>query len=499
MPLPVDAHAPGIVAGLAGKTSAVVTAAPGAGKTTRLPVALAGASWLDPGDCIVVLQPRRAAARAAAARVAEEQGWRVGAEVGYHVRFDNRTTPRTRLRFLTEGILARRLQDDPAIAGVGCVVLDEFHERSLHTDLAIALLREVQEALRPGLRIVVMSATMEPGPVAEYLGGAPVTEVPGRLFPVEIEYQPTRRTDPVWDQAAEAVRMASGRDGGHTLVFLPGMREILRTRERIEGHVGDAWIGVLHSSVPADEQDRVLRPSDRRKVILSTNIAETSLTIDGVTTVIDSGWERIPVCDARLGIERLETRRISKAGARQRAGRAGRTAPGTCCRLWTRAEEEAFDDTLLPDVLRADLAQALLALHAYGVSDPGAFQWFEAPPAGNVERAARLLAMLGAVSGGRLTRRGRQLASMPLHPRLGALALSAAERGAGGEGALLAALLSESDFGFDRNRDGDWTTDADVLDQLDALRARRYGDVTTRKRIEQAARDIGRVSRRARG
>ncbi len=482
--LPIDPLIPDILAALAEAGAAILLAPPGAGKTTRVPPALLGASWLDPrAGRVLVLQPRRVAARAAAARVAAEQGWNVGQEVGYQVRFDNRIGTTTRLAFLTEGILARRLESDPTLDGVGCVILDEFHERSIHTDLALAMLREIRAALRPELRLLVMSATLEAGPVADYLGGAPVLESPGRIHPVAIEWLPRPLTVPPEQAAADAARSLLAQAGpsmdpldaadpGHLLVFLPGMGEIRRAEAMLANIPAD--LHLLHGSVPAQAQDRALRPSPRRKLILATNIAETSLTIDGVRTVIDTGLARVPVSDPRLGIDRLDLRRISRASATQRAGRAGRTAPGRCLRLWTAAEDAALAERETPEVARIDLAPALLALYAYGVSNPARFQWLEPPRPDALALAQRLLFMLGAVdAGGRLTPLGRQLAALPLHPRLGRLLLAGADAGLPREAAALAALLSEQAAlatpARQRRRPAGWEGDSDLLDLLDRL------------------------------
>ncbi len=474
-PLPIDPLIPAIAAALRERRAAVVVAPPGAGKTTRIPPALLEAVGA-PHDQVLVLQPRRVAARAAAARIARERGWRLGEEVGHQIRFENRCGPRTRLRVLTEGILTRRLEGDPGLNGVGCVVLDEFHERSIHTDLALAMLREIQQALRPDLAILVMSATMDPRPVSDFLGAAPIIESPGRLHPVAIEFleRPARR--PAWEEAAVAARqaLAAGGDAaGHTLVFLPGIGEIRRAEALLAGV--DAELHVLHSSVSSADQDRALRPTARRKLILATNIAETSLTIDGVRTVIDSGLARVPLSDPRLGIDRLELRRISRASADQRAGRAGRTAPGRCLRLWTRAEDAALAAADLPEIKRVDLAATVLSLLAYGAR-PDRFGWFEPPRPDALAQATALLAMLGAIdAGGRLTETGRRLARLPLHPRIGRMLLAGADCGRLDEAAALAALLSERDVltspGPARRRSAGHEGQSDVVERLERLGA----------------------------
>ena len=513
-PLPIDPLIPGLVAALQARPNAVVVAPPGAGKTTRIPPALVAADFLknaeakSPSRAVVLLQPRRVAARAAAARIGAERGWRLGEEVGYHIRFDNRTGPATRLRVLTEGILTRQLQADPFLEGVGCVILDEFHERGIHTDLALALLREVQASVRADLRIVVMSATMDPRPVAEYLsdahGPAPIFEGAGRMFPVELEFLKRSDPAPVWEQSAAAVRgaLAAGEASGHVLVFLPGIGEIRRTEALLGGI--DAELHVLHSSVTNEAQDRALRPSARRKLILATNIAETSLTIDGVRTVVDSGLARVLMNDPRLGIDRLELRRISRASAVQRAGRAGRTAPGRCLRLWTRSEDAALEERETPEIHRIDLAATVLALRAFGAGDPARFGWFEPPRPEALARADALLTMLGAIDKrGALTPLGRRLAALPLHPRIGRLLLAGAEAGLLREAATLAALLSEREIlaaGHQaRRRQAAWEGDCDLLDRLDLLQhAGQAPDLDPQavRAVERVRDDLIEVARR---
>lgn len=466
--LPVEKILPELLLALEEAPNAVVQAPPGAGKTTRLPVALLRTPWLKaPHNRVIVLQPRRVAARAAAARIAAENRWELGRQVGFHVRFDRRVGRETRLVLQTEGILARQLQSDPELHGIGCVILDEFHERSIHTDLALALLREVQEGLRDDLRIIVMSATMEAAPVAKFLVGAPVIRSEGRLFPVDVEYDASDRTESLEDRAAEGVRRALAlQPEGHVLAFLPGMREIRRTEQRL-GAI-DAACHVLHSSVSPEDQDRALAPTARRKVILATNIAETSLTIEGVRAVVDSGWERVQASDARLGIDRLELQRISVASADQRAGRAGRTAPGICLRLWSRRQHASLPPTRPPEVARIDLAQTILALKMFGVGRLEGFRWFEAPPPAQLARAAELLRLLDALDGDeRLTDRGRELAALPLHPRLGTLLLEGKKAGLERDAAALAALLSEGPPRGRRAGAAAVSSDSDLLLLLD--------------------------------
>jgi ATP-dependent helicase HrpB len=453
-PLPIDSHLPEIVARVRESRALVLVAEPGAGKTTRVPPAILGAKVLDSEHPnLVMLQPRRVAARAAAERIAQENGWALGNEVGYHVRFDRKISDATRLRVLTEGILTRQLLDDPFLEGIGAVVLDEFHERSLHTDMAIALLREVRQTVREDLILIVMSATLDAEPVSRFLGDCPIVKVAGRGFPIEVEYRglPAGAMSALTpDRVAGAVRdgVTSRADGGDVLVFLPGAEEIRRAGKLLETLAQERELLVLplHGSLPFEEQARALRRADRRKIILATNIAETSLTIDGVDTVIDSGLARVAGYDVDRGLDRLELSQISKASATQRAGRAGRTGPGRCVRLWSQRDEQAMADFELPEIRRVDLCGTVLSLHAWGKSDPRSFGWYEPPSEEALAAAERLLEMLGALKNGAITEVGRQLMAVPAHPRLGRLLLAASEAGALREGAALAALLSEKDI-----------------------------------------------------
>jgi ATP-dependent helicase HrpB len=477
--LPIDSELPQIIEALRRSPALVIIAPPGAGKTTRVPPALWRAGIID--GQIVVLQPRRVAARAAARRIAAEQGWSLGEEVGYQVRLDACVSPRTVIDVVTEGILTRRLQDDPLLEGVGAVLLDEFHERSLHTDLALALLRELQRA-RPSLRLVVMSATVAAGPVRDFLGGCPVVEIEGRSHPLQISYLDRTDARPLVERVAAGVRRALRETSGDVLVFLPGAREIRQVAELLAPVVEQVALRLLHGALPLEEQDRALQPAARRKVILSTNVAETSLTIDGVTVVVDSGQARIVRHDSRCGIDRLELARISRASAEQRAGRAGRTAPGRVFRLWTRGEHASLPDETPPEIRRVDLAGSALAIRSWG-GDPMAFAWFEAPEQGALRSAESLLVLLGALDGERrLTPLGRQLARLPLHPRLGRLLIEAHRRACLDAGADLAALLAEREIlavGRDtlgRSRGAVESGRSDLLLRLERLdEARRAG------------------------
>ena len=531
-PLPIDPFLPQIVSALRERRSLVLVAEPGAGKTTRVPPAILAAGLLSADHPnLVMLQPRRVAARAAAARIAYENGWTVGKEVGHHVRFDKKVGPRTRLRVLTEGILTRQLLGDPFLEGVGCVILDEFHERSLDVDLAVALLNEVRAAGREDLLIVVMSATLEAEPVAAFLGGAPVMSVPGRTFPVEIEYRPPAPNARVEESVATAVaalrgtgvppgfssmaeRRESGRDARATenvLIFLPGVGEIERAMRALAPLAERENLDVLplHGSLTPAGQMRALAPSRRRKIVCATNIAETSLTIDGVTTVIDAGLARVPHFDPDRGLDRLDLVPISRASAEQRAGRAGRTAAGRCVRLWSAREQHARPAFESPEVMRVDLCATVLTLAAWGQTDPRRFGWFQPPPEASLAAAEDLLRMLGAVGpDGRLTPLGKQLQKLPVHPRLGRLLLAAGEAGLAGEGAALAALLAERDL-IPPNRSIRSPTASgasDLLLRLDALnRAERAGfagylrdegiDPTAARQVAQARDELLRTNR----
>jgi ATP-dependent helicase HrpB len=429
----------------------IVIAEPGAGKSTRVPGALLdhGANYGKRGR-IVVLQPRRIAARGLAARIAAERGCRVGDEVGYQVRLERASGPGTRIEIVTEGILTSRLLSDAGLEGVDCVVLDEFHERSVHADLALAMLRECRQSLRPDLAIVVMSATLDPAPIRQFLGGCPVIEVPGNLHPVEIVHSPAARGDLIRAITRTVAEQLDHAGEGDILCFLPGVREIESARAELRGVCRDRGIDLLplHGRLPLSEQSQALRPSSRRRVVLSTNVAETSLTLPGVRFVVDSGWARFATFDRRRGLDVLRMERISLASARQRAGRAGRVAPGRCIRLWSKAEEISFRPFEVPEVLRCDLAPTLLTLAGWGVADPDRFEWFQRPDPELVRSASHLLHWLGALDRGRLTPPGRVMASLPVHPRIARFLVefSGATEGLRELAATAAAILSERDI-----------------------------------------------------
>ena len=504
--LPIDSSLPEIVRLVRERRCLVLVAPPGAGKTTRVPVALVEAGLLAADHpSLVMLQPRRVAARAAAARIAEENGWSLGGRVGYQIRFEKRVGPDTRIKVVTEGILNRQLVDDPFLEGVGAVVLDEFHERSLHIDLALALLREVRESVRDDLILVVMSATMEAEPIARFLGDAPIVRVEGRSYPVEVRYRGSSSA-PLPEQVASAIEeaIAADPDPGDVLAFLPGVEEIRRAGRHLAPWASREGVLVvpLHGSLTGEEQDRAIRPGDRRKVILATNIAETSLTIDGVATVVDGGLARFASHDPARGLDRLELGRISRASADQRAGRAGRTRPGRCIRLWSEREHRGLSESDLPEVRRVDLCGTVLALHAWGHADPARFGWFEPPEPEALAAADRLLTMLGALdeADGSITRLGRRLLDVPAHPRLGRLLIASAERGFVREGAALSALLSEKDilarsFGKDARPEVHASSDVLIrLDRLEEAEHARFAPALRDRGIDpNAARQVARV------
>ncbi|HEX9241101.1 MAG TPA: ATP-dependent helicase HrpB [Anaeromyxobacter sp.] len=456
-PLPIDPLLPEVIAALRDGPSVVIEAPPGAGKTTRVPRAIHEAGLAGGGE-IVVLEPRRLAARLAARRVASELGEKAGETVGWQVRFEEVAGPRTRIRYVTEGLLTRRLLASPSLPGVGAVVLDELHERHLQGDLALALLRRLQRTGRPDLKLVAMSATLDAGPVARFLG-APALRSEGRRFEVAVEYlspEDAARQDRVEDLVAKAVRRLH-REGidGDVLVFLPGAAEIRRAREALAEWADRGGVDVLplHGDLPPDEQDRAVLPGPRRKVILSTNVAETSVTIEGVVAVVDAGLARVASHSPWSGLPTLELRKVSRASAAQRAGRAGRTRPGRALRLYTRADHDGRPEYDVPEILREDLAETVLALAALGAG--GAFEWLDAPPAASWEAGRALLLRLGAIDrAGAITEIGRAVLRVPGHPRAGRLVVEAARRGAPDEGALLAALLGERDLRERRSLEG---------------------------------------------
>ncbi len=437
MTFPVDPVIPAVRDSLERNRSVVLRAPPGTGKTTRVPPALLDASFLG-GRKILMLEPRRLAARSCAAFIARSLGEDVGGTVGYSVRLERKVSSRTRLEIVTEGLLAQRLMSDPELSDVGLVIFDEFHERSLQCDLGFAMALDVRRALRPDLRILVMSATLEADPIAEHLGDADVHSAEAKLFPVETRYLQVETTAPVPSQVAGAVRRVLPSTAGDVLCFLPGEGEIRRAAEELRDLAG-AEVMPLYGAMPREEQDRVLRPlqDGRRKVVLATSIAETSLTIEGVTAVVDSGLMRVSRFSPASGMSRLETLRLTRDRADQRRGRAGRVAPGVCLRLWTEAQDRLLAPAMKPEIEDADLAPVVLAAAQWGTTSLDGLPWLTPPPAANWQNAKSLLAMLGALDqDGRLTDHGRRMARIAAHPRLANMILATGAT-------LLAAILEE--------------------------------------------------------
>lgn len=468
--LPIEGVLPRLRAELAARRRLVLQAPPGAGKTTMVPLALLGEPWLE-GRSILMLEPRRLAARAAAARMATLLGEQVGETVGYRVRFDSKVSARTRIEVVTEGILTRRLQQDPELVGVGLVIFDEFHERHLHSDLALALCLDSMEVLREDMALLVMSATLDGGPIAALLD-APVVTSEGRAYPVDVRYLARDPEGRLAEMAAAAVRRALDESEGDVLVFLPGSGEIRRAAEQLHGLPDGIQVYALYGDLPLAEQQRAIVPSvqGRRKVVLATNIAETSLTIEGVRVVIDSGWQRVPRFEPRSGLTRLETVRVSRASAEQRAGRAGRLGPGVCYRLWGEGTQRGLIPFNPPEITSADLAPLALELAQWGVTDATTLRWLEPPPAGALAQACTLLTDLEALDGdGRITPLGREMAALPLHPRLAHMLVKAGPLGLGGIACDVAALVSERDVlrGPPQERSCDFAL------RLEALQAHR--------------------------
>ncbi len=435
---------------LQGGNRLVLVAPTGSGKTTQVPQMLLDAGTA--GDkMIVVLQPRRVAARSVAARVASERGSKLGGEVGYQIRFDDHTSVGTRICFVTEGILLRWLQDDRTLGKIGAVVFDEFHERNLLSDVALALVKHLQQTQRPDLVMLVMSATLDAEPVAAYLGQCPILVSEGQSYPVAVDYLPVPDQRPITAQAAEAVeRILHEGEPGDILVFMPGRGEINGTLDALRGLRTQERVACipLHGELDPQEQDRAFAPNPLRKVIVATNVAETSITIDGILHVVDSGVARVARYDAERGIGTLLLEPISRASADQRKGRAGRTAPGTCHRLWTAVGHQSREERNTPEIQRSDLAEVVLLLHSLGIQQAATFDWLDKPEPQAVERAEKLLLMLGALEEGRaaLTPIGRQMLRLPMHPRYSRMLIEASQRGCVADAALCAALVSGRDL-----------------------------------------------------
>ncbi|MGE5258646.1 MAG: ATP-dependent helicase HrpB, partial [Hyphomicrobiales bacterium] len=449
-PLPIDAVLNHLKSALNRGLGAVLQAPPGAGKTTRVPLALLSEPWLN-GRKILMLEPRRLAARAAAGRMADLLGEPVGRTVGYRVRMDTRVGPATRIEVVTEGVLTRMLQSDPGLSGIGLVIFDEFHERHLESDLGLAMCLDLQGVLNPGLRLLVMSATLEVAPVADLLGGVPAIACHGREYPVDTRYVGSRPQVSPESAVADAVVAAARAEAGSILVFLPGAAEIRRVLAVLSSSIRRSeWlVAPLFGNMSKEEQDRAIAPAPagRRKIVLATNIAETSLTIEGIRVVVDGGLMRAPRFDVRSGMTRLTTLAVSKASADQRRGRAGRTGPGVCYRLWTEEAHAALAERNSPEVLQADLAPLALELAIWGVQDPSRLKWLDLPPAAAFQTAGELLKGLGALDErGRVTEQGRRMAELPLPPRLSHMVLRAKRHRLGSIACDLAAALSERDF-----------------------------------------------------
>jgi ATP-dependent helicase HrpB len=470
-PLPIDAVLDELARTLTASNAAVLVAPPGAGKTTRVPLALLDAPWLN-GKKIIILEPRRIAARASAERMAKTLGERAGETVGYRVRFGSKISRATRIEVVTEGIFSRQILDDPELNGVAAVLFDEFHERSLDADLGLALARDAQTGLREDLRILVMSATLDGARVARLLGDAPVVASEGRAFPVETRYLGRKPDGPLERQMADAIATALRADPGSVLAFLPGAAEIRRTQNFLGERVHDASIEIvpLFGALDASVQDRAIAPAPKgqRKVVLATSIAETSLTIEGVRIVVDSGMARVPRYEPDIGLTRLETVRASRAAVDQRRGRAGRTEPGVCYRLWDEPQTASLAAYTQPEILSADLSSLVLDLAQWGVSDPSALAFLDPPPAPALKEANGLLSELGALDGdGRITEEGKSLRALALPPRLARMIVDSQRLGAGEEAAEIAAILTERGLGGD-------SVDLDArLDQFRGDRSQR--------------------------
>jgi len=452
-PLPIDAVLDVLEQTLASHNAAVLVAPPGAGKTTRVPLALLDAPWAK-GKKIIGLEPRRIAARASAERMAKSLDERAGETVGYRVRFGSKISRATRIEVVTEGIFSRQILDDPEMSGVAAVLFDEFHERSLDADLGLALARDAQTGLREDLRILVMSATLDGARVAKLLGDAPVVASEGRAFPVETRYLGRKADAPLERQMADAIATALRADPGSVLAFLPGAAEIRRTQNFLGERVHDASVEIvpLFGALDAAVQDRAIAPAPKgsRKVVLATSIAETSLTIEGVRIVVDSGLARVPRYEPDIGLTRLETVRASRAAVDQRRGRAGRTEPGVCYRLWDEPQTASLAAYTQPEILSADLSSLVLDLAQWGVSDPAGLAFLDPPPAPALKEANNLLHELGALDDdGRITEEGKSLRALALPPRLARMIVDSHRLGAGEEAAEIAAVLTERGLGGD--------------------------------------------------
>jgi ATP-dependent helicase HrpB len=485
--LPIDPILPQLLAALHDSAAVVLQAPPGAGKTTRVPPAILDDSLII-GRRVLLLEPRRIAARAAARRMSAERGTPPGDLFGWHVRFERNATRNTRVLAVTPGILLRLLQDDPYLESTGVIIFDEFHERGLECDLALGLVRLIQMNVRPDLKLVVMSATLETRSIARYLGDCPVITSEGSVFPVDVRYEPKRDDDRWAIATAKAVARVLDETPGDVLAFLPGVGEIRAAADELANRTGDDILVLpLYGELSAEEQDRALLPQTKRKVVLATNVAETSVTVEGVTAVVDSGLARQMVYDPSVGLDRLELVNISRASADQRAGRAGRTQPGICVRLWSEVSHRSRPADTEPEIRRVDLAGAVVQLLTMG-ERVETFPWLDPPNEYVARQSLELLNRLGAIANDKLTDLGRSLARLPVHPRLARMLLEGARFGQARRVALAAALLSERDP-FPRGP-ATHTTSSDLLDRMEALE----GDAST---LEPANRGAARFILRA--
>lgn len=491
--LPIDDALPRLVAALQNGNASVLVAPPGAGKTTRVPLVLMDEPWAG-NKKILVLEPRRIAARAAAERMAATLGEKVGDTVGLRVRFGSKVSKRTRVEVVTEGVFTRLILDDPSLDGIAAVLFDEFHERSLDADLGLALARDAQQGLREDLKLLVMSATLDGARVAKLLGDASVVESEGRAFPVETRYPGRDARDPIERPMADAILRALRADPGSVLAFLPGQAEIRRTETLLKERLNDPNVDVvaLYGALDASVQDRAIEPAPpgKRKVVLATSIAETSITILGVRIVVDSGLARVPRYEPDVGLTRLETVRVPRAAADQRRGRAGRTEPGVCYRLWDEPQTASLEPYAKPEILAADLSGMMLDLAEWGASDPAKLSFLDPPPHGAWSEAKTLLIELHAIDAqGRITDEGKKLRALPLPPRLARMVVDAAEEGAGERAAEIAAIVSERGLGG---------VDVDLghrLDQFKRDRSRRGEDA--RRMAKRWAEDAGRAAKQS--
>lgn len=441
---PVDDALASLKTALASGPVVLLSAPPGSGKTTRVPLALLNEDWLA-GDKILMLEPRRLAARGAASYMAESLGEQAGGTVGYQVRLDKKIGPTTRVEIVTEGLLARRVQSSPELEGVGLVIFDEFHERHLQTDLALALCLDIQQNLRDDLKILIMSATLDSESLSSKLNNAPLVCAEGRSYPITQHWGQRSEPRQMAEATAQTIRKAMAEQQGDILAFLPGIGEIKRCTDALEGISAELY--TLHGDVPKEQQDKALKPSANRKVILASAIAESSLTIEGISVVVDSGWSRLPRFNPNTGFTQLDTLKISRASAEQRAGRAGRLGPGHCYRLWSESEHLSLSGFHPPEITQADLAPLALELASWGVSDPDELFWLDSPNGGSYQQAAALLEELGLLTQQRITPRGKRAAGLSVHPRLAAslLASDSSDQAAARTAAAIATIAEERD------------------------------------------------------